>query len=159
MGVTIDLKRQVASAGAQTPDAKTLYDQMELGMHHCMTAFETGKVAELQDCFDPEIVFYTPQGEFRGRKQVMEYLQERCLNFAPDLHYKMNLHDVKMFGDALWYSYDYSIDSPKEHVAGHGMSMCRRDNGRWLILNLHNSFLESPPQSDSPEKHSDRHGG
>jgi len=107
MGVTIDLKRQVASAGAQTPDAKTLYDQMELGMHHCMTAFETGKVAELQDCFDPEIVFYTPHGEFRGRKQVMEYLQERCLKFAPDLHYKMNLHDVKMFGDALWYSYDY----------------------------------------------------
>jgi len=150
MGVTIDLKRQVALAGAQTPDAKTLFDQMESGMHHCMTAFEAGKVAELQDCFDPEIVFYTPQGEFRGRKQVMEYLQERYLKFAPDLHYKMNLRDVKTFGDALWYSYDYSIDSPKEHIAGHGMSMCRRDNGHWLILNLHNSFLESPPQAAFP---------
>jgi hypothetical protein len=150
MDVTIDLKRQVASAGAQTPDAKTLFDQMESGMHHCMTAFEAGKVAELQDCFDPEIVFYTPQGEFRGRKQVMEYLQERYLKFAPDLQYKINLRDVKTFGDALWYSYDYSIDSPKEHIAGHGMSMCRRDNGHWLILNLHNSFLESPPRADSP---------
>src|SRR6266850_338422 len=145
----IDLKRQVASAGTQTSDAKTLYNQMELGMHHCMTAFEAGNVAELRDCFDPEIVFYTSQGEFRGRKQVMEYLQEHYLKFAPDLHYKMNLHDVKMFGDALWYSYDYSIDSPKEHISGHGMSMCRRDNGRWLILNLHNSFLESPPRADS----------
>ena len=150
MGVTIDLKRQVASAGEQTPDAKTLFDQMESGMHHCMTAFEAGKVAELQDCFDPEIVFYTPQGEFRGRKQVMEYLQERYLKFAPDLSYKMNLHDVKTFGDALWYSYDYSIDSPKEHIAGHGMAMCRRDNGHWLILNLHNSFLESPSRADFP---------
>jgi len=160
MGVTIDLKRQVASVGAQTPDAKTLFDQMESGMHHCMTAFEAGKVAELQDCFDPEIVFYTPQGEFRGRKQVMEYLQERYLKFAPDLHYIMNLRDVKTFGDALWYSYDYSIDSPKEHIAGHGMSMCRRDNGHWLILNLHNSFLESPPQADSPaRKNADRPGG
>jgi len=160
MRVTIDLKRQVASAGAQTPDAKTLYDQMELGMHHCMTAFEAGKVAELQDCFDPEIVFYTPQGEFRGRKQVMEYLQERYLKFAPDLHYKINLHDVKMFGDALWYSYDYSIDSPKEHIAGHGMSMCRRDNGHWLILNLHNSFLESPSaRIPRHKKNADRRGG
>src|ERR1700730_17479190 len=150
MGVTIDLKRQVALPDAQTPDAKALYDQMELGMHHCMTAFEAGNVAELQDCFDPEIVFYTPQGEFRGRKQVMEYLQERYLKFAPNLHYKMNPHDVKMFGQALWYSYDYSIDSPKEHIVGHGMSMCRKDNGHWLILNLHNSFLESPPRTDSP---------
>src|SRR5947209_457403 len=58
MGVTIDLKRQVATPGAPSPDAKTVYNQMELGMHHCMLAFEAGKVAELQDCFDSEIVFY-----------------------------------------------------------------------------------------------------
>jgi ketosteroid isomerase-like protein len=150
MGVTIDLKRQVASLGAPDADARSLYDQMELGMHHCTAAFEAGNSAELQDCFDPDIVFYTPQGEFRGRKQVMEYLQQRYLKFAPELHYKMNLHDLKMFGDALWYSYDYSIDSPKEHIAGHGMSMCRRDNGRWRILNLHNSFFESKAQANSP---------
>jgi hypothetical protein len=106
-----------------------------------MVAFERGTASELEDCFDPEIVFYTPQGEFTGRVQVMNYLQVRYLKYAPELHYKMNLHDVKMFGDALWYSYDYTMDSPVEHVAGHGMSMCRRDNGRWRILNLHNSFV------------------
>ena len=153
MGVTIDLKRQVASSGAPSTDAKSLYDQMESGMHRCTLAFETGNVSELQDCFDPEIVFYTPQGEFQGRAQVMNYLQERYLKFAPDLRYKMNLHDVKMFGEALWYSYDYTIDSPNEHIAGHGMSMCRRDKDRWRILNLHNSFLESAAQaSSSPQK-------
>ena len=150
MGVTIDLKRQVASANVQSPDAKTLYDQMELHMHHCTVAFETGHSAELADCFDPEIVFYTPQGEFRGRAQVMKYLQERYLKFAPNLQYCMVLRDVKTFGEALWYSYDYTIDSPKEHIAGHGMSMCRRDKDQWRILNLHNSFLEAPPQAGSP---------
>lgn len=149
MGMTIDFKRQVASLATQDPDAKTLYDQMELHMHHCTTAFESGNAAELEGCFDPEIVLYTPHGEFRGRKEVMEYLNERYLKFAPDLCYKMTLHDVKMFGDALWYSYDYSIDSPKEHLAGHGMSMCRRDNGHWRILNLHNSLLESALQAGS----------
>jgi len=26
-------------------------------------------------------------------------------------------------------------------VVGHGMSMCRKDsNGKWLVLNLHNSL-------------------
>lgn len=59
------------------------------------------------------------------------------------------LRDVKTLGEALWYSYDYTIDSPKEHIAGHGMSMCRRDKDRWRILNLHNSFLESPARADS----------
>jgi len=122
---------------------------MELSMHGCNVAFDTGNGAELAECFDPEIVFYTPQGEFRGRREVMDYLQQRYLKFAPKLHYKMSVRDMKAFGDALWYSYDYNIDSPQEHIAGHGMSMCRRDKGRWRILNLHNSFLEAPPQSAS----------
>jgi hypothetical protein len=142
MGLTIDLKREVASLGAPSADAKAIFELMESSMHGCTAAFEAGNAAELEDCFDPEIIFYTPQGEFRGRKQVMEYLGQRYLKYAPNLHYNMTLRDVKTFGEALWYSYDYSIDSPQDHIAGHGMSMCRRDGGRWRILNLHNSWLE-----------------
>jgi len=55
----------------------------------------------------------------------------------------MNLHDVKLFGDALWYSYDYEIVSPKEHLIGRGMSMCRKDGAHWRILNMHNSLREA----------------
>ena len=146
IGAAIDLKRQVASlgtAGAPT-DAKAFYDQMEEQMHHCAEAFNLGRAAELEQCFDPEIVLYTPHGEFHGRKEVMEYLTARYLKYAPNLCYKMTPHDVKIFGDALWYSYDYSIDAPSEHLEGHGMSMCRKDHGNWRILNLHNSIREAP---------------
>ena len=149
MGATIDLKRQVASLGEQTLDAKTVYAEMEMNMHRCNVAFDSGNARELTECFDPEIVFYTPQGEFRGRKEVLDYLEQRYLKFAPNLHYKMCVRDMKTFGEALWYSYDYAIDSPLGHVAGHGMSMCRKDKDRWRILNLHNSFLESPGQPAS----------
>jgi len=38
----------------------------------------------------------------------------------------MKMDDVKLFGDALWYTYDYEIISPKEHLVGRGMSMCRK---------------------------------
>jgi hypothetical protein len=142
MGVTIDLKRRVASLAPSTADAKALFNQMESSMHHCNMAFTEGNTEVLEDCFDSEIVLYTPQGEFRGRPQVMKYLQDRYMKYAPKLSYEMALHEVKVFGDALWYSYDYTIDSPKEHVAGHGMSMCRRDGDHWRILNLHNSLRD-----------------
>lgn len=148
MGVTIDLKRQVASLATSPADPKLLFDLMETHMHHCSDAFEQGNAAVLADCFDPDIVLYTPHGEFRGRAQVMEYLSQRYLKYAPNLCYKMTPHDVKAYGDALWYSYDYTLDSPKEHLVGHGMSMCRKENGRWYILNLHNSVLKP----DAPEK-------
>lgn len=141
MGVTIDLKRRIASPSSPPPDARALYNQMEAAMHHCATAFNTGNAAELEDCFDAEIILYAPQGEFRGRVQVMKYLQDRFLKYAPNLLYDMSMREVRLFGDALWYSYDYSIDSPKEHIAGHGMSICRKEGDRWRILNMHNSLI------------------
>lgn len=142
MGVTIDLKRQVASLAGDPPNALEKYGEMEQAMGPCMTAFEQGKAHDFEECLDPEIVMYTPHGEFRGRKEVMAYLQEHYLRFAPQLSYTMSTRDVQMFGDALWYSYDYSIDTPGQHKTGHGMSMCRKSDGRWRILNLHNSVTE-----------------
>ena len=94
---------------------------------HCTSAFESGNAAELEDCFDPEIILFALQREYRGRKEVMDYLRTRFLQYAPKLSYKMKLDDVKLFGDALWYTYDYEIVSPKEHLIGRGMSMCRKD--------------------------------
>jgi len=141
MGVTIDLKRQVASMETEPADARALFGQMETQMHRCSDAFEQGNGKELATCFDPEIVLYTPDGEYRGREETVEYLQKRYMKYAPNLCYKMTLKDVKRFGDALWYSYEYEITAPREHVVGHGMSMCRKAQGKWYILNLHNSLL------------------
>jgi Aspartyl protease/SnoaL-like domain len=143
MRVTIDLRRQVASMGPESPDARVMYAQMESAMHQCAEAFEKGNAKVLEECFDPEIVLYTPDGEYHGRKQAVAYLQERYMKYAPNLCYKMKLQDVKSFGDALWYSYEYEIASPHERVVGHGMSMCRRERGQWYVLNLHNSLREA----------------
>lgn len=141
MGVTIDLKRQVALLNSTPKDAREEYGEMEAHMHHCAEAFQEGNAEELEQCFDPEIVLYTPDGEYRGRKQAVEYLRTRYMKYAPNLCYKMTVQDVKSFGDALWYSYEYEITAPEEHVVGHGMSMCRRAQGRWYVVNLHNSLL------------------
>lgn len=145
MGVTIDLKRQVASMApaADVTDAKAMYGQMEGQMHVCSEAFEQGDAKTLEDCFDPEIVLYTPDGEYRGKKQAVEYLQKRYMKEAPNLCYIMHLKDAKTYGDALWYSYDYEIKTPSMDILGHGMSMCRKSNGKWMVLNMHNSLLNS----------------
>jgi predicted aspartyl protease len=147
MGVTIDLKRQVASLAGDPPDAKAVYGEMEAGMAACADHFQNGNALELQKCLDPEIVLYTPDGEFHGRHQVVEYLRRRYFRFAPKLCYTMTMHEAQVYGNALWYSYDYAIDTPREHTVGHGMAMCRKSEGRWLILNMHNSLRESAEQA------------
>lgn len=148
LGVTIDLERKVATLKVAPSDTQGMYAEMEGAMHHCNVAFNEANAAILEDCFDPEIVLYTPDGEYRGRKEVMQYMNKRYFQFAPGLHFEMATHDVRSFGDALWYSYDYRVDIDKanQHRAGHGVAMCRRTEGKWQILNMHNAELgpESP---------------
>ncbi len=149
MGVTIDLQRKVAVLNLAPADSKARFDEMETAMHHCNIAFNQAKPSELEDCFDPEIVLYTQHGEFRGRKQVMQYLNEQYFKDAKDLRFEMSPHDIRSFGDALWYSYDYIMDKGSEHRAGHGVAMCRRQEGKWRILNMHNALVE--PASGSKQ--------
>jgi len=145
MAVTIDLKREVASLGADPVDPKALYDEMESSMGSCTRDFEHGNREEFEKCLDPDIVLYTPCEEFRGRTQVLEYMAKRFFRFAPNVKYSMNLQDLQSFGNALWYSYEYALDTPAEHIAGRGMAMCRKAEGRWRLLNMHNSFREPMP--------------
>lgn len=143
MGVTIDLKRRVASMGPDPVDGRATYEAMENSMMPCMVAFNKGDAAEFEKCLDPEVVMYTPYGEFVGRPEVIAYLQDRIFKYAPNLDYSTKLRTAQMFGDALWYSYDYVLDTPVEHRSGHGTSMCRKGDGRWRVLNMHHSSVET----------------
>jgi uncharacterized protein (TIGR02246 family) len=143
MGVTLDLKRRIASLPADPEDVRATYDAMENSMEPCMIAFDQGNAAEFAKCLDPEVVMYTPHGEFNGRRAVIDYMQGRFFRYAPNAHYYTKLRNAQMFGDALWYSYDYTLETPVERRSGHGMSMCRKRDGRWLILNMHNSRVET----------------
>lgn len=141
MGVTIDLERKVASFKMEPSETRGAFEQMEKAMHHCDAAFNQARAGELEDCFDPEIVLYTEHGEFRGRKQVMRYLEDTYFKSGVSANFEMKPHDVRSFGDALWYSYDYSLDQGGKHRAGHGVAMCQRVDGKWRILNMHNALL------------------
>jgi ketosteroid isomerase-like protein/predicted aspartyl protease len=146
MGMTIDFKRQVAVPAGEPVDPAVTFAEMERDMGLCDDAFNHGDEKAMAECLDPDIILYTPHGEFPGRQEVVRYLADRYFKFVPKLHFEMKPHDVRTFGDALWYSYDYSIDTPEERIAGRGMSMCRKDaGGRWRILNMHNSRKEEAP--------------
>ncbi|MGB2603434.1 MAG: nuclear transport factor 2 family protein [Terracidiphilus sp.] len=146
MGMTIDLNRRVAvpAPAGEPGDSTDALAEAERDLGSCNVAFNHGDVIAMEECFDPEIVFYTQHGEYRGREEVMRYLSQRFFKDAPRLHYDATPHDVRILGDVLWYSYDFWIDTPEEHLAGHGMTMCRKDaGGRWRMLGVHNSVTEA----------------
>jgi ketosteroid isomerase-like protein len=151
MGMTIDLKRRVAvlAPAAEPGDSADAFAAAERDLGSCIVAFNHGDVKAMEECFDPEIVFYTQRGEYRGREEVMRYMSQRFFKHAPRLRYDATPHDARIFGDLLWYSYDFWIDTPEQHQTGHGMTMCRKDaGGRWRILTMHNSVTEAAAAPD-----------
>lgn len=152
MGMAIDLKRRVAVPAAATEpgDSADAFAEAEGDLRSCEVAFNQQDAKALEECFDPDVVFYTPHGEYRGRQEVINYLSQRYFKSPSKPHYNAQPHDARRFGDLLWYSYDFSIDSPKEHITGHGMTMCRKAaGGRWLILNVNNSVKEAAAAPDA----------
>lgn len=144
LGMKIDLKGQVVSVEMSPGELQAETAEMEQAMQRCNDAFRLGNVDALRDCLDPAIVLYTTTGEFRGRDQVMDYLQKHFLKFAPNLDFETTVRDTRILGDAVWSDYNYTIESPDQHSSGHGNALCLRTKGHWRILNMHNSQL--PPE-------------
>ena len=152
MGMTIDLRRRVAvpAAAIESGDSADAFAEAEGDMASCEVAFNQEDTKALEQCFDPDVVFYTPHGEYRGRQEVINYLSQRYFRSPSKPHYDAQPHDARRFGDLLWYSYDFSIYSPKEHITGHGMTMCRKAaGGRWRILNVNNSVKDAAAAPDA----------
>lgn len=139
MGMTIDLQHRVATMSGGEVDAHAAYEAMQAAMQPCMDAFTQGNATVFEKCLDPDVVMYTPHGEFVGPQKVIAYLQDRFFQYAPNIHHTSKVNEVQMLGDALWYSYEYVLDTPVEHRTGHGTTICRKTDGRWRILSVHNS--------------------
>ena len=149
MGATIDLQRRVARLGNVTTPPRVA-DDAAAKEHHaqieqeCINAFNAGDVKALEGCLDPDVVLFTPWGEARGRKAMLDYVRERYFSLRPLPRMEMKTRSVRIIGDAAWYDYDYSIALPVGRIEGRGTGVCRRHGDRWLLLNMHNSRIEPP---------------
>jgi hypothetical protein len=154
LGATIDLQRRVARfSGVATPPRES---EEDLRHHHmlaeagCTDAFNRADVAALEACLDPEVVLFTPWGEFRGRKAMVDYVRERYFSQNPRPRMEMKVRSQRILGNVAWYDYDYSITLPQGRIEGRGTGVCRRHAGKWLLLSMHNSRVEPEPVASRP---------
>lgn len=154
MGATIDLERRVARlrvSGSLSPAPAEKGDQTAhfLSQMHCLDAFNRGDPSALEKCLDPEVVLFTPWGEYRGRKAMLDYVQSQYFALRPRPQMEMQMKSVRILGPAAWYDYSFTIQLPAGRIEGRGTGVCRRNGDHWLLLNMHNSRVEPEPQSKS----------
>lgn len=141
MGATLDLKNRVALM--ETPSDKSekaIQKEFLRGHRVCMEAFNSGDRDSVADCLDPQVALFTASNEVRGREAVIDYLQDRYFKADPPARFDLQVRDSRFLGDAVWFGYDLTISLPEGSIKARGMAICRKSQGRWRLLNMHNSF-------------------
>ena len=145
LNVTVDLKRNIAHLGLTPPNPTELavIRDMEKAMQGCSAAFNAADAEHLAECLDPDFVLISPSGEYHGRESATDHFKQAYFASNPPTHISMTMKDQQVVGAVVWTSYDYTLDSPSTHFAGHGMMLCRKAEDRWYILSMHESANEA----------------
>ena len=143
LGATIDMKRQMVHvATASEARADALAEEMHKEMHRCLEAFNNSDEKTFAECLDPKIVLFSADAELYGREQAVGYFRERYFHQEPAARLEIRESAFHPIGEAVWYEYEFTIESVRGVLRGRGMAMCRKSEGRWRVASMHYSVLE-----------------
>jgi ketosteroid isomerase-like protein len=146
LGATIDLKKQMMHVTTLDEErAAKLAAEMHEGMQSCLAAFNHSDETEFGACLDPKIVLFTMGAELYGREQVVGFFRDRYFHQQPAAKLELHENAFHPMGDAVWYEYEFTIDSSRGLLRGKGMAMCRKTDGRWRMASMHHSIEKLEP--------------
>lgn len=143
LGASIDLKQHrlhVATTEDQHRDERVA--AMHRDMHTCVQAFNDSDESAFGECLDPKISLTTADIDLFGRDQVVDYFRQKYFHQTPPARLDIRESSFHLIGDALWYEYEFTIDSQLGRLHGRGMAMCKETAGRWRMASMHHSLLD-----------------
>jgi ketosteroid isomerase-like protein len=143
VGATVDLKRQLLRIST-VEDAReaALVSEMQRDTERCTKAFNDSDEEVFGDCLDPKIVLFAASAELYGREKVIGYFRERYFHQTPPARLVIHESAFHAIGEAVWYEYEFTIDSERGRLHGRGMAMCRKSDGHWRMASMHHSIVD-----------------
>ena len=146
IAATIDLKRQILHVTtADEVRAAQLASEMLRDTARCTKAFNESDEKTFGDCLDPKIVMFTTKEELYGRERVADYFRERYFHQLSPSRLEIHESAFHTIGDAVWYEYEFTIDSARGRLRGRGVAMCKKTDGHWRMASMHHSEVQFEP--------------
>jgi ketosteroid isomerase-like protein len=143
LGASINLKEQtIHVATADEVHGAEMVTAMQREMHRCVDAFNDSDEQMFGDCLDPKIVLFSTDTELYGRQQVVGYFRDRYFHQQPAAKLEIIERAFHPIGEAVWYEYEFTIDSARGRLHGRGMAMCKKSDGQWRMASMHHSTAE-----------------
>src|SRR5580692_12935979 len=153
LGASINLKEQtIHVATADEVHGAEMVAAMQREMHRCVDAFNDSDEEKFGDCLDAKIVLFSTDTELYGREQVVGYFHKKYFHQQPAARLEILERAFHPIGEAVWYEYEFTIDSAEGKLHGRGMAMCKRSDGRWRMASMHHSIAELESAAAPREK-------
>ena len=156
LGASINLKdHTIHVATTDEVHGAELVTAMQHEMHRCVEAFNDSDEEKFGDCLDPKIVLFSIDAELYGREQVVGYFRQRYFHQQPAAKLEILERAFHPIGEAVWYEYEFTIESAKGKLHGRGMAMCKKSDGQWRMASMHHSIaqMESASVPQGKGKH------
>jgi ketosteroid isomerase-like protein len=148
LGASINLKNQTIHVAT----ADEVVTAMQHEMHRCVDAFNASDEEKFGDCLDPKIVLFSMDTELYGREQVVGYFHKKYFHQKPSAKLEILERAFHPIGEAVWYEYEFTIDSALGKLHGRGMAMCKKSEGHWRMATMHHSIAELESAAAPREK-------
>jgi hypothetical protein len=153
LGASINLKDQtIHVATADEVRGAEMVTAMQHEMHRCVDAFNASDEEKFGDCLDPKIVLFSMDTELYGREQVVGYFHKKYFHQEPPAKLEILERAFHPIGEAVWYEYEFTIDSALGKLHGRGMAMCKKSDGHWRMATMHHSIAELESAAAPREK-------
>ena len=144
LGATIDLNHHALRFTKEEDERDAaLIPEVRRDMGRCLEAFRYFDEASLGNCLAPDIVLYAADADVHGRQRVLDYFRERYIRAGSVAQLKLRVVALHVIGRTVWCEYEFTLDFIRGTLRGHGIGLCRKSEGRWQIVSMHDSALGS----------------
>ena len=149
IGATIDLKRHTMRVATVDEEREIqLAKEMGRAMSRCVTAFNDSDEPSFADCLEPQITLFAGNRTFSGRDSVVQYFRTNYFHQAPAATLEISESTFHPLGEAVWYEYEFTLQSTGGLLRGRGVALCRKSNGRWRVASMHHTAERFEPGMD-----------
>ena len=153
LGASINLKDQtIHVATSDEAHGAELVAAMQHEMHRCVDAFNDSDEEKFGDCLDPKIVLFSTDAELYGREQVVGYFHKKYFHQQSAARLEILERAFHPIGEAVWYEYEFTIESARGKLHGRGMAMCKKSDGQWRMATMHHSIANLESAAVPPDK-------
>ncbi len=144
LGATVDLKEHIAHLLPDSRSSESALAELHQQLAGCEEAFNRADERAFGECLDPDVVTFTPAGDFYGRAANLDYYRKAYFQKTPTAQLSTVPRAHHLIGDAAWVEYDLKIIVGQQVIVARGTALCHRNNGAWRIVHLNHSTPPHP---------------